>query len=77
MTNSQRVKTQNAVVRDNEQLWQSCKQEAVEKMGKFSARAMQHAVYLYKTRGGGYVGQKSPDNSLVKWSKNQMSLVDI
>ena len=55
--------------RNNEKLWEYCKNEAVEKMGKFSARAMQYAVKLYKERGGGYVGEKSNDNSLVKWTK--------
>ena len=58
-----------SAVRDNEPLWEYCKQEAVEKMGKFSARAMQYAVKLYKERGGGYVGTKSASNSLVKWTK--------
>ena len=55
--------------RDNEELWEYCKTEAVGKMGKFSARAMQYAVKIYKERGGGYVGKKSPKNSLVKWTK--------
>jgi hypothetical protein len=40
-------------------------------MGKFSARAMQRAVVLYKERRGGYVGVKSKSNPLVKWSKAQ------
>lgn len=55
--------------RDNEPLWEHCKYEALEKMGKFSARAMQYAVKLYKERGGGYIGKKTYDNSLVKWTK--------
>lgn len=55
--------------RDNEPLWEYCKKEALDKMGKFSARAMQYAVKLYKERGGGYVGKKSEQNSLVKWTK--------
>lgn len=55
--------------RDNPKLWEYCKTEAVEKMGKFSARAMQYAVKLYKERGGGYIGKKSEQNSLVKWTK--------
>ena len=55
-------------VRTNPALWEACKQEALTKMGKFSARAMQHAVLLYKQRGGGYEGTKSAQNSLVKWS---------
>lgn len=63
------TKTATKAVRDNEPLWELCKQEAVFKMGKFSARAMQYAVTLYKKRGGGYVGAKSSKNSLVKWTK--------
>lgn len=61
--------------RDNEPLWEYCKQEAVAKMGKFSARAMQYAVKLYKERGGGYVGKKSKNNSLVKWTKEDWGYV--
>lgn len=55
--------------RDNEKLWEACKLEAVNSMGKFSARAMQYAVKLYKERGGGYIGKKTEVNSLVKWTK--------
>ena len=60
-------------IRTNEMLWDECKKEAVESMGKFSARAMQRAVVLYKERGGGYVGVKSKSNSLVAWNKDQES----
>lgn len=56
-------------IRDNEELWTHCKQEALFKMGKFSARAMQYAVKLYKERGGGYIGEKTDKNSLVRWTK--------
>jgi hypothetical protein len=59
----------NSAQRNNEKLWEQCKVEAVEKMGKFSARAMQYAVKLYKERGGGYFGEKTESNSLVKWTK--------
>ena len=59
------------VTRTDEVLWADCKKEAVESMGKFSARAMQRAVVLYKERGGGYVGTKSKANPLVAWSKRQ------
>ncbi len=59
------------VVRTDEALWELCKKEAVESMGKFSARAMQRAVVLYKERGGGYVGKKSQVNPLVAWNKKQ------
>lgn len=59
------------VVRTDPELWEVCKKEAVEKLGKFSARAMQHAVRLYTTRGGGYVGTKTSTNALVSWNKKQ------
>lgn len=62
------------VTRTNEALWEACKKEAVESMGKFSARAMQRAVVLYKERGGEYVGVKSKSNPLVKWSKEQETI---
>lgn len=56
-------------------LWELCKAEALNKMGKFSARAMQYAVKLYKERGGEYVGGKTSDNSLVKWTKEDWGYV--
>jgi hypothetical protein len=59
------------VLRTNPELWEACKTAALSKMGKFSARAMQYAVLLYKQRGGGYVGSRSPQNNLVRWSKRQ------
>lgn len=55
--------------RDNGPLWESSKAKAIQKMGKFSARAMQYAVMLYKKHGGGYLGAKSPHNSLARWTK--------
>lgn len=58
-------------IRTDPVLWEACKKEALEKMGKFSARAMQHAVLIYKQRGGGYIGQKSSRNALVQWGKKQ------
>ena len=57
--------------RTNPKLWETCKAEAVHAMGKFSARAMQRAVVLYKERGGEYVGTKSKANPLVAWNKKQ------
>ena len=60
------------VIRTNPELWEACKKEAVEKLGKFSARAMQQAVILYKQKGGGYSGEKSESNSLIKWNKEQV-----
>ncbi len=65
-------KTDKKVTRTNPELWEDCKIEALEKMnGVFSARAMQYAVQLYKKRGGGYTGEKSPINSLDSWQKRQ------
>lgn len=57
------------VVRTDTKLWELCKEEVLRKTGKFSARAMQQAVILYKKRGGGYVGEKSPQNSLSQWER--------
>lgn len=41
------------------------------KKGNWSARKAQLAVKRYKEAGGKYRGQKSPNNSLVKWTKEQ------
>ncbi len=62
------------VIRSHPELWEVCKLEAVQKMGKFSARAMQHAVVLYKERGGGYLGKKSEKNPLVVWAEHQVAV---
>jgi len=54
----------------NPALWEKAKSQAKAKMGgEHSARAMQLAVKLYKDQGGGYVGKKSADNKLSKWTK--------
>ena len=54
----------------NPALWEKAKAEAKAKMGgKHSARAMQAAVAIYKKKGGGYKGEKSSDNKLTKWTK--------
>lgn len=55
--------------RIDEQLWEDSKRKAIQKMGKFSARAMQYAVKLNKEAGGRYVGPKRASNDLVKWTK--------
>ncbi|MFA9262818.1 MAG: hypothetical protein ACEQSB_05750 [Undibacterium sp.] len=60
------------VVRTDPALWEACKKEAVEKLGKFSARAMQQAVVLYKKRGGGYVGERPTGSPLTEWQKGQI-----
>ena len=55
--------------RTNEKLWKKVKEEAVDKMGGHSARAMQYAVKLYKDRGGKYIGKKRVDNDLATWTR--------
>jgi hypothetical protein len=56
--------------KDNPQLWEQAKAEAKASMGgKHSARAMQKAVQIYKSKGGGYKGNKSASNSMNKWTK--------
>ena len=57
-------------VKADPDLWKHARALALEKMGgKFSARAMQEAVRIYKKLGGTYRGEKSVHNSLVKWTK--------
>lgn len=59
--------------RTNPALWKRSKNAACTKGGlcKHSARKMQWAVQHYKKHGGGYVGPKSPKNSLVKWTRQK------
>lgn len=39
--------------------------------GQWSARKSQLAVLKYKEAGGKYIGKKSSDNSLSKWTKQE------
>jgi hypothetical protein len=61
--------------RTNEALWERVKTKitaqeiAGTKAGEWSARKAQLAVKEYKRLGGGYVGKKSVENSLVKWTE--------
>lgn len=62
--------------RKNPKLWEKSKEKAIKKMGgKFSARAMQYAVKLYKEAGGKYIGPKRADNDLRKWTKEDWGYV--
>lgn len=45
-------------------------------MCKHSARKMQWAVRCYKAKGGGYVGPKSKDNGMVRWTAQKWRTVD-
>jgi hypothetical protein len=44
--------------------------------GEWSARKAQLAVQEYKASGGGYVGKKSSDNSLSKWTEQKWTTSD-
>ena len=44
--------------------------------GEWSARKAQLAVQQYKASGGGYVGPKSSDNSLSKWTNQKWTTSD-
>jgi len=44
--------------------------------GEWSARKSQLAVQEYKKSGGGYVGPKSSDNSLSKWTEQKWTTSD-
>ena len=54
--------------RTNERLWQKLK---AEDKAPHSARKMQRLSKKYQAMGGGYVGAKSKDNSLSKWTKQK------
>ena len=55
-------------------LWEKVKEEVTAgdkggKAGQWSARKAQMAVQDYKGEGGGYEGEKSEDNHLVRWGE--------
>jgi hypothetical protein len=59
--------------RTNEALWQKIVKKITAgskggRPGQWSARKAQLAVAQYKEAGGGYIGKKSKDNSLHKWT---------
>lgn len=69
------------VVRTNEQLWQKIKTKIHEgskggTAGTWNARKAQLAVLEYKKQGGGYIGEKSAHNSLVKWTNEKWGYID-
>lgn len=69
--NSQMIAT-----RKNAKLWQIVKDEINSDGKRWNARKAQQAVKLYKNRGGKYVGNKSNENSLVKWTNEDWSYVN-
>lgn len=56
--------------RTNPKLWESSKAEAKRKLGgRHSARAMQEAGRIYRSKGGGYCGSKTAaQKKLTKWT---------
>ncbi len=57
-------------IKKNPKLWESIHQELKKKNnGKWSARLSQQLVKEYKRRGGRFIGRKSRNNSLIKWTK--------
>lgn len=57
-------------------LWEKVKKEVTRsskggRPGQWSARKAQMAVQEYKHEGGGFVGKKSEENSLVQWEKEE------
>ncbi|MBE7220623.1 MAG: hypothetical protein INR64_19305 [Caulobacteraceae bacterium] len=60
--------------RTDPELWEKVKAEVTEgdkggEPGEWSARKAQLAVTEYKQEGGGYVGERDPDNSLKQWTQ--------
>lgn len=50
-------------------LWEKSKRQAVSRLGRHSARAMQLAGKLYRDAGGGYCGAKTQaQRKMVKWT---------
>jgi hypothetical protein len=67
----------STAVKTNPSLWASAKSQAKAKMGgKHSARAMQLATKIYKSKGGGYSGAKSSSNKLSKWGDQKWTTSD-
>ena len=57
-------------------LWEKVKEEVEAgdkggKPGQWSARKAQLAVHEYKEEGGGYKGEKTADNHLTQWTKEE------
>lgn len=60
--------------KDDPKLWEKVKKKVTAgakggDKGEWSARKAQLAVAEYKKQGGGYVGEKSEDNSLAEWTE--------
>lgn len=72
---------QDTAVRTHPRLWEAVKlkwlhSESGGVAGKWNARKAMLAVQEYKRLGGGYVGERDPDNSLKKWEREQWGYID-
>ena len=68
-------------VRSDEALWTRVKNKILQDdkggpSGKWSARKAQLSVLEYKSKGGTYIGPKSPNNSLTKWTDQKWGYID-
>lgn len=67
-------------IKSNPKLWKEVKDRVMRgsKGGHpnvWSARKGQLTTLEYKARGGGYIGKKSPRNSLAKWSREKWDYI--
>jgi hypothetical protein len=65
--------SRSSTKRTDEPLWRKIVSRVMAgnrggKSGQWSARKAQLAVAEYKKAGGGYIGEKSPSNSLTRWT---------
>ena len=70
-----------SAVRSNPQLWADVVEEVKNSSlagpaSTWNARKAQHAVRIYKERGGKYRGKKSDQNSLVVWTKEDWGYIN-
>ena len=68
-------------VRTDPALWERVKRKWLKSekgggAGKWNARKAMLAVHEYRRAGGGYVGPRSPRNSLKKWERERWGYVD-
>jgi len=66
--------------RSDPKLWERVKKKVMAgdkggKAGQWSARKAQLAVAMYKKLGGRYIGAKSKDNALEKWTDEDWGYV--
>lgn len=71
----------SVAVRDKPKLWAEIKNKWHRGSkggvaGKWNARKAMLAVQEYKRRGGGYIGRRSPSNSLKKWELEKWDYID-